>query len=123
MQDVRAPRLQPCGTSTGTVLILLRCATANPTGPFEHTVTDDWDGALTGDHVPTFGYTNGNLTSRTNARSFTTNYQYSNGTVSQIAKPVAGYTINRVINQEGTIARVQHQRPASRSIPGDGHDW
>src|SRR5438093_12310050 len=47
--------LQPCHTSAGTVLILLRCAPANPTGAFHDTIADDWDRALTGDHVATLG--------------------------------------------------------------------
>src|SRR5947209_16777046 len=47
--------LQPCHTSAGTVLVLLRCATANPTGTFHGTITDDWHRALTGNHVATLG--------------------------------------------------------------------
>src|SRR6266571_9121780 len=47
--------LQPCHTSAGTVLILLRCATANPTGAFHDAIADDRHRALTGDHMPTLG--------------------------------------------------------------------
>src|SRR5439155_8770233 len=67
----------------------------------------------------TFGYTNGNLTSRTNARNFTTSYQYSHGTESQIAKPITGYTINRTINWEGSIASETNGRGFTTSFSYD----
>src|SRR5439155_19605011 len=69
--------------------------------------------------VTIFGYTNGNVTCRTNARHFTTSYQYSHGTVSQIAKPITGYTINRSITWEGTIASETNGRGITTSFSYD----
>src|SRR5712691_6894820 len=53
--SVQYTPLQPCHTSAGTVLILLRCATANPTGTFNDAIADDRHRALTGNHVSTLG--------------------------------------------------------------------
>src|SRR6266851_4067984 len=47
--------LQPRHASAGTVLILLRCASTNPTGAFNGAIAHDRHRALTGDHVPTLG--------------------------------------------------------------------
>jgi hypothetical protein len=47
--------LEPCHASASTVLILLRCTTANSTGAFNDTIADDRHRTLTGDHMPAFG--------------------------------------------------------------------
>lgn len=52
----------------------------------------------------TFGYTNGNMTSRTDTRGKKTTFQYSKGLVSKITKPASTiYSISRTINSAGTI--------------------
>src|SRR5438034_7253397 len=60
--------LQPCHTSAGTVFILLRCATANPTGAFHHAIADDRHRTLAGDHMSTLG--SGDATDNGRVRPF-----------------------------------------------------
>ncbi|MBI3604739.1 MAG: hypothetical protein HY202_01780 [Nitrospirae bacterium] len=52
--------------------------------------------------ITNYFYTNGNLTSRTDANNNSISFQYSYGVISQITNPY--YSISKSINWEGTVA-------------------
>lgn len=64
-------------------------------------------------------FSNGNLSSKTNARSYTTSYEWSYGVIDRLVTP--GYTVNRAINSKSLITSETNGRGKTTLFSYDGN--